>query len=102
MELRTIFGIFSVLGMIFVLVSGASKMLNFNSDHSDKSEASIVSNTLIKVLTLLGIHILAETFIFKKPTPITHVNNVWICSCCGCYHDINCMSVTHHLESNDS
>lgn len=70
MELRTIFGIFSVLGMIFVLVSGASKMLNFNSDHSDKSEASLASNTIIKAMTILGIHILAETFIFKKPLPL--------------------------------
>lgn len=65
MGLKIIFGIFSVLGTIFVIMSGTFKLLNLDSNHSNSSEPSIVSSTLIKALTILGIHLLVETYIFN-------------------------------------
>lgn len=65
MEIKTIYGAFIALATTYVVVSGSFKLLN-----SDESEPSIVSNTLIKALILLGIYILGTTYVFKSPIPL--------------------------------
>lgn len=70
MELKTIFGFFMTLGMMFVIGSGALNLwLDFKTSDLDELKPSLVSNTILKAAVLLGIHMLAESYIDKSQTP---------------------------------